>query len=249
MSTIELHFDFDFKLDKLATLTKPDINVGEKDWLLNEAQSLLIKRYYMGNNSSFTAFETVQKRNDDLSSLVVKYPDQPLILPTLIVDSGVYELDLNTLKYPYMFFVRGTVTTIKKSNSSCVTEASMKLISHDDINSALKDPFNNTDSTEVLFNFGRSSSASTANHSRSSIYLYPGIYSLGGIKIEYIKYPQKINYGGYAYIDGVTYPIQQCELPIHVHSEIVDLAVQIASGIIESPEYMQLKAQKVFMHE
>ena len=79
--------------------------------------------------------------------------------------------------------------------------------------------------------------------------MYPGVYSLGGAIIEYIKQPAKIRYGGYVYIDGVTYATQQCELPEHVHSEIVDLAVQIASGIIESPEYVQLKAQKVFMHE
>mgnify|MGYP006319950907 FL=1 len=101
MSILEMHYDFDLKLDKLATLAKPDINILEKDWLLNEAQNLIVKKYYLGNNASSTAFETTQKRIDDLSSLLIKYPIQPMILPTMINRTGVYELPLNSLLYPY----------------------------------------------------------------------------------------------------------------------------------------------------
>lgn len=125
----------------------------------------------------------------------------------------------------------------------------MRLVSHDDLSYALEDPFNNTDMSEVLYNFGRASDADSSNYSKSSIYLYPGIYMLGPAKVEYIKKPTRINYGGYAYIDGITYSVQQCELPEHLHSELVDLAVLVASGIIESPEYVQLKTQKVFTNE
>ena len=67
MTVIELHYDFDFKIDKVATLAKEDFNKAEKDWLLNEAQSLLVRKYYRGTNSSGEGFEMTQKRIDDLS--------------------------------------------------------------------------------------------------------------------------------------------------------------------------------------
>lgn len=31
MTTVELHYDFDFKIDKVATLSKEDFNIAEKD--------------------------------------------------------------------------------------------------------------------------------------------------------------------------------------------------------------------------
>jgi len=46
------------------------------------------------------SFETTQKRNDDLSSLVVKYPDQPEIAP-IKLDNSVYEIPLKDLTYNY----------------------------------------------------------------------------------------------------------------------------------------------------
>ena len=247
MTVIELHYDFDFKIDKVATLAKEDFNKAEKDWLLNEAQSLLVRKYYRGTNSSGEGFEMTQKRIDDLSPLVVKWPEQPEIIPTNL--SGVYEIPLDNLLYPYWFFIRGSIKVIDPINLSCVSDAKMKLVPHDDLNYALEDPFNNTDKSEVLYNFGRASDAISSTYSKSSIYLYPGIYLLGPAKIEYIKKPARINYGGYTYIDSVVYSTQQCELPEHLHNELVDLAVSIASGIIESPDYVQLKSQKVFINE
>lgn len=113
----------------------------------------------------------------------------------------------------------------------------------------LDDPFNNSNKEEIVFNFGRASDISPSDITRSSIYIYPGSIEIADARIEYIKKPARINYGGYVYIDSITYPLQECELPDHTHSELVDLAVQIASGIIESPEYVQLKSQKLFSNE
>jgi len=246
MSAAELHFDFDVKIDKLATLAKEDFTIAEKDWLLNEAQNALVKRYYQGTTATGNGFETIQKRHDDLSSLVIKFPEQPALIPS-ILDTGVYELALNDLTFQYWFFIRGNVDVILPNE--CIKVATLKLIQHDDLNHALKDPFNNSDTSEVLFNFGRASDIQTSDFSRSSIYMYPGTYNLGAVRIEYLKKPAKISYGGYVYIDGVTYTAQTSELPDHVHSELVDVAVQLAAGIIESPEYMQMKALKVFSNE
>lgn len=149
-------------------------------------------------------------------------------------------MKLSDLRYSYWFFVAGLVQT---NSNGCSTWASMKLIQHDDLSEALMDPFNTSDKDYVLFNFGRSSDGS-----QGSIYLYPNT-DLGKIRLTYIKQPSRFTIGGYRYIDGVIHPAQQCELSEHIHSEIVDKAVQIAAGIVQHPQYVQLKAQKYFEAE
>ena len=240
MTVNELHYDFLFKIDKVNSLSKEDFYPEEIDWLLNEAQNVLIKTRYTGNNPHKTGFEVTQKRSDDLSSLVVKYPEQPLITP-IQRTSTLYEVDLSTLAHEYWFFIRGTAELTK---DNCTTEVSLRLINHDDLNNALNDPFNNSGREWLLFNFGKNSQSTG-----TSIYIYPGEYTPDNIKIEYIKKPTRINLGGYLYIDGITYTAATSELPEQVHSELVDIAVQIASGIIENPDYVNLKTQKVFSHE
>lgn len=239
-SVQELHYDFLLKIDKVASFSREDFSAAEIDWLLNEAQDVLVKTRYTGNNFSKTGFEVTQKRIDDLSSLVVKYPEQPYITPS--VTSGVYYVPLSSLTYQYWYFIRGTVEVI---TASCTKEVSLRLIQHDDLNSALNDPFNNSSEDEwVLFNFGRKPLSS-----ESCIFIYPGSTTIGRVKLEYIKRPAKISRGNYTYIDGLSYAPQTSELPAQVHSELVDIAVQIASGIIENPDYVNLKTQKVFTHE
>jgi hypothetical protein len=241
MNIAEMHYDFDVKIDKVASSGRANFTRAERDWLLNRGTEMFIKQRYGLNNPHKTGFEGTQKRVDDLRSLVVKYPEQPGLSP-IVHDENTYEIQLDELVYPYWFLVRGNAEVVF---TDCVRTASLKFIQHDDLNYALKDPFNKSSREEILFNFGRSSSDPTID----SIYLYPGGLFLGAIYLEYIKQPAKLNYGGYEYIDGITYAQQSSDLPEHTHSEIVDLAVQLAAGIIEDPNYVQLKTQQVFIHE
>lgn len=241
MTIQEMHYDYDVKIDKVASSGKANFTLAEKDWLLNRAVEMFIKQRYGINNPHKTGFEGTQKRVDDLKSLVIKYPLQPSLTPTFL-DGNIYEVRLDQLEYPYWFLIRGTAEIVY---DDCTQSASLKFIQHDDLNHALRDPFNKSSREEILFNFGRSSTDPT----KDSIYLYPGDQVIGNIQLEYIKQPAKLNFGGYVYIDGLAYPQQDCDLPEHTHSEIVDLAVQLAAGIIEDPNYVQLKTQQVFIHE
>ena len=137
----------------------------------------------------------------------------------------------------------GLVETIDRD---CVKWASMKFVQHDDLSEALLDPFNFSSADSVLFNFGRASETDPTN--QGSIYLYPNT-ELGKARITYIKKPSRMTIGGYVYLDGITYPAQECELSEHLHSEIVDQTVLIAAGIVQHPTYVQLKAQKYFSNE
>jgi hypothetical protein len=241
MTIVEMHYDWGIKIDKVASFAKEDFNRAEIDWLLNEAIQVVLKQRYGTTNNQRSGFETSQKRTDDLKSLQIKFPLQPGITPTILAPN-LLEVDLADLQYDYWFLTRGYADVIKPN---CVEKASLRFMQHDDLNFALNDPFNKSDDSEVLFNFGRSSDGTS-----DSIYLYPdSTYPVGTVYLEYIKKPARVSYGGYEYIDGITYPQQDCDLSEHLHNEIVDVAVQIASGIIEHPEYVQLKTQKVFTHE
>lgn len=236
----ELHYAFDLGMDRFGTFSKENFNKAEKDWLLNEAQMIFLKRRTSPRNNRNEGFEASQKRIDDLSTLVIKYPLQPGIAPTL--DSGVYIIDLTDLEYTYYQMVDAYIDLTVSAN--CTKTVPLKFIQHDDIRTVLRDPFNNASLEFVPYNFGRSLSGDS-----SAIFIYPNQFTISLVYPEYIKYPSKVSFGNYVYIDGVTYPETTLEFPEHTHSEIVDIACQIAAMAIESPEYIQLKSQKVFEHE
>jgi hypothetical protein len=243
MTIFEQHIDFKFKVDKVASFTKEDFNVAEIDWLLNEGQNVFTKQRYGTSNNTRSGFETTQKRIDDLASLHVKFPEQPAIVATTVT-SGVHEVVLSDLIHSYWFLTRGYVTV---SQTDCPDKnIKLRQIDNDDLSDALGDSFHQSSVLDgVLCNFGKAS----ATTGESSIYIYPGTLTIGDVFIEYIKKPVQMFYGGYTYIDGSTPTTTNCELPEHTHSEIVDIAVNIAAGIIEHPTYAQLKQQKVFKHE
>lgn len=104
-STKELHYQFKINLDRVDSLSNPDFNAAEIDWFLNEAQLIFIKqRMSMRSNSKQKGFEESQKRIDDLGNLVIKFPNQVGITPSL-VSPGIYELPLSALTYPYLFLL------------------------------------------------------------------------------------------------------------------------------------------------
>lgn len=239
MDIASFHYQFKLSMDRIDTLSTEDFRKAEIDWLLNEAQLIKVKALFNGNNPKKEGFESSQKRIDDLSNLVIKYPLQPVIVPTL--DSGVYEVSLSDLAFPYLHFIAGRVDV--ELTEDCIKSVALRFMQHDDYFKALADPFNSPGLEFMPFNFGRSSSGT------SSIYIYPNDYTITGVYLEYLKYPNRMSFGNYTYIDGNVYPPQTSELPEHLHQEIVDLALQIAALNIENPDYIQLKNQKVFISD
>ncbi len=245
-SVSELHYDFRIKMDRVDTLSQQDFNDAEVDWLLNEAQMVFVNRRFSYNsNPKQTGFENSQKRIDDLSTLVVKYPTQPPILTTM-VSPGVYEADLSETVYPYLHLLNAFVD-LSISEGCTFSGVPLRFVQHDDLRESLKDPFESSSYDAVLYNLGRSSSGTS-----TSIYIYGGnlpLSSISSVYVEYLKVPSRISLGTYTYIDGNTYPAATSELPNSVHSELVDIACELAALNIENPEYIQLKTQKTLTHE
>lgn len=240
MSIRELHFAFKMAKDRIDSLSTEDFNAAQIDWLLNEAALIFTKTRFNGHSIKGRGFEADKKRTDDLSTLVIKYPSQSGLVPTL--DNGVYEVALSDLTYPYLHFISGTVTAVDTDN--CSATIPLKFTQHDDYRELLRDPFYSPSLEFIPFNYGRASSSTG-----TSIYIYPGEYTIPMVYLEYLKYPARVSLGTYTYIDGNIYPEATLDLPEHTHLEVVDIATQVAALSIENPEFIQLKNQKIMIHE
>lgn len=241
MTITEAHYDFKIKQNRIDSLSNIDFNPAQVDWLLNEAQIIFVKQRFGTTNNKRKGFDSTQKRIDDLSTLVIQYPTQPRLVPTLI-EPGVYELSLNKLSYPYLFLIAGQA---QAESDDCVLTIPLRSTQHDDLKSALRDPFNEPSSEWLPYNIGRS----VADNTVSSIFIFSGDIIVNTVELEYIKIPLKVSLGSYTYIDGTTYSPQTFETPEQTHSEIVDIAVTLAHSYSNNPELTQLSSQKFLINE
>jgi len=237
----ECHYAFKLAFDRIDSLNAPDFNIAQIDWLLNEAQLIFVKqRMSASSNAKQKGFEQSEKRIDDLGSLLVKFPTQVGISPTKPSD-GVYELSFASLSFPYLFLVSAWADVT--FSEGCVKSVPLKYMQHDDYRLSLQDPFNEAGEEFIPFNIGRAS-----NSNDEAIYIYSN-YTINTVYVEYIRYPARVSSGNYQYIDGNIYPEQTLQTPNQTHSEIVDIACLLAGLSAQSPEYIQLKSQKLLIHE
>lgn len=239
MTIREAHYAFKLAMDRVDTNSQSNFLKGEIDYFLNEAQNVFLKTRSGTNNQKQKGFEASQKRIDDLSSILIKFPEQPFLSP--ITSGTIYEVNLSDLKYKYYSLIR---ITAEITFTNCTKTVGLKFTQHDDLNEVLKDPFNKPSQDSIPYNFGKSSTGNS-----SSIYIYSPTGVVNKVYVEYLKLPNKVSYGGYTYIDGIIYPASTFELPEHTHQEIVDIAAKLAALNTENPEYIRLKSEKLFSNE
>lgn len=240
MDIQSLHYEFKLKMNRVDTQVDMDFNPLEIDWFLNKAQLTFIKqRFNELSNPKNKGFENTTPRIHNLSTLVVKYPLQPYIIPTSL--DGVLEVDFSTLEYPLLYLVNAYTNVL---SNNCTNRVSLRFTQHDDINSTFLDPFNGPSLEFIPFNMGQSSTGNA-----QSMYIYPGSLDVKKVALEYIRTPALVSLGNYILLDGITYPPQTLELPEHTHTEVVDLACQIAALSSQSPEYIQLRSQSIVINE
>jgi hypothetical protein len=227
MTVEELHFQFILAKDSVDALKRHTFNPAQIDFLLNDAQIRIVRAKTSGENEKLLGYEQTQKLADEFSTLHIKYPLQPSVPLTDL--GGVFELDLTKLKYKYLRLMNGEVEV--QISPDCKKYVNLKFVQSDDIKVAFRDPFNSPSTEFIPYNIGRSSDGSAS----SSLYIYPGEYTATNAKIEYLKYPNRINSGDYAYIDNIVYPKTTSELPEEMHHKIVDKAVELGSVYIMDP--------------
>lgn len=226
MTIAEAHIEFRQAADRLDSSTLPDLLVEQVDYLFNEAINRYTKTRYSGNNEFKMGFEEIQKRTEDLKTLV--YTEFPTIT-IVTTETNVYKANLSSLytdealttpsTKEYWFFIRGRARVVKTGCTS--TYVAIKLYQHDDLDDVMLDPFKRPFIDEVVGYF-----------ESGNLYIITSSgTTIDKVKLSYIKKPIQVKY-------GTQYPTPSADidfdLPEHTHKEIIQLAVVIALENIES---------------
>lgn len=227
MTTREMHYDFKRKFNKIDSQKNRNLLVPEIDWLLNEAAELFVKKIANPKAENGLGFESSQRIIDDIKS---------------IVNPGVWSPVVNNiigLPSDYLYFVRCRVKLSKKNCKN--QEAVLYIREHRDLFEESTFYNGNFEWREV-----------NGVYTQQGIQSYTdGTFTIDQAKLTYIrKWPyfhnaQDFTGGSYQNLSGVALTgTVQCDLPEHVHREIVDIAVMLAASEVPTSDF-QLKAGKL----
>lgn len=215
MTVQEFHQAFDIELDKTLDFELAYILPEQKDYWLNKAQDRFVKSRAFGNNVFKTSFEQTQKRMDDLRDIV---EETSSITPTLV--GTTYS---STLPNDYLFLMRHQCYTIPQGASTPIRANGIQT-TQDEMNILLVDPFWNPIAYDPLYYV----------MGQSIVYETDGTFQITSTTLTYIRKYARIQYGT-QYISPTT--DIQCELAIHTHQEILDIAIGLMLENIESTRY------------
>lgn len=235
MNIREMHYDFKQKLNKIDSQQYRNLQVPEIDWKLNEATEMFVKNIAEPRAPNGLGFEVNQRAIEDIRTLVVNQTDSSCTLATKYEDNSY----IATLPEDYWFHVSSEVNAKK---GKCKEILSTNIRQHDDrfkISPFDKSSFEWREINILFF--------------EDKIRLFTdGTFEVLSICINYIKKPIKIHnaqdFVGGTYKDLGTglmlTGFQDSDLPTHTHREIVDLAVLVATGELQLPDY-QIKHGKI----
>lgn len=210
MTVAEMHILFKLEMDKVDTLAYPNFVQAEIDLILNVSQDLLIVKRYR-------EFELTQKRIDDLRSLVTT---------TSLSVTGSGSQYAASLPSDYWFTLSSTSSG---TGTICGVVQPLNLINkqvtYDRLTVALVDPFNKPDNETALVTF-----------SGNQMNIYTNGAAVSGINFTYLRKPLRMSISA----TGINNPVgftNQCELPDHMHREVVAEAVRRTLETVSSERY------------
>jgi len=234
MTIEEMHYDFKVKFNKIDSQVNRNLLIPEIDWLLNEGQEIFVKSIAEPRSpNSYLGFETSQRTIDDIRTIVM--PDVECTTKV----SGT--TDTFVLPTDYWFFSKG-VAEMEKGVSPNIQTANGTIFirQHDDL-------FELSDFDKSSFEWR----TVNAVFNRNGIKVFTNGFTVTKLRITYLKKldyihnANKFNGGQYILPSGVTLSgTINCELPPHTHREIVDIAVMLASGDLQMPDY-NIKKDKI----
>lgn len=251
MNIAKQHSEFKIRLNKIDSNHYVDLFPSQIDSFLDNAALFICNHY-----GEIGKFQQTQFTKDMFGTLLIKYPDQPEITP-IANEEGQYEINLNDLKYEYLH-LDGAYVQCGKS----VIPVTMITRDEDQkLNDYSQKP--NFRWKRLLGVIAKSSSTPT-----TSLYIYSDVNLTDKkVRVEYVKYPRKVFFGGYdtieylncqrlnnvpnspiedcsPYYNSSTYPINS-DLPPAYHDLQVDVAVWLATGKTENTFLNQFILNKV----
>ena len=229
----EMHYRFNLEVDRLASQDRPDFLPEEIDDYLNRGIIIFVLDRYDMENPKKHGFETSQERISNLMNLHIKSPElQPQLSPSDLGD-GLYEVQLSNLDYRYLFL---TSAKIKIRKGECVKTIDHTQWQIDDRKTTFSDA--SFTWSRVLANFGKATSAPTENREIPSLYfdvrdkVGTPQYTIDGVCISYIKYPDRVCLGTYKHIDDKgpdpLTALTNCDIDDIFHNEIIRIASKLA---------------------
>lgn len=234
--TIErIHQEIKFRLNKLNSNHKQDFPVEYIDDAINKATNDYVEIFYAGNAMKpyKLGFEITQQRMDMLTTLVV--PETTVSLTNFSTD--IYS---GTLPSLYKHFIRGYVVP-----QECAKKIPITIVRHNDLDFKLKDA-----NQQPSLKWERCLGV----FKDSKLFLYTKTFTPTSCKIEYLKQPKLVYFGGYdslEFINGNTSayktgdPQVTSDLPTNYHDLLIDMVVQYLSSVIEDENTYNFQREKI----
>ena len=223
MTIDEAHIEFEVTLDKRSTSQAPEMSAEVIDYFLNEGIARFVKTRYSKNNIYQAGFEEIQKRTEDLRTLVVT--EERPVVPVPYEDANYVQVELPDTANQYWFYLRGRAEVTKGTCDPVYN--GVKLVRQDKLERVKIDPFNKTTASRPVVYF----------ENGNIIIITDSTFTVDNFKITYLKEPAKVNDGTYGQ------PVVQFNMPEHTHKEIVQLAADIALENIESQRVQTMPNQ------
>jgi hypothetical protein len=218
-------YTFKLKADKLDSKSLANIQIPAIIYLINEGMVTLVKKRYGGLNTNYkAAYDEIQKRKDEFQRLVV--PDTFIKMKKF--DDETYTADLTELSAakPYMFLLR---TNFLATKDKCTDRKLVGVLTQvDDLDIATNSPLEQSSFEwgEAIFRIAEDKLRVTTD----------GTFKVTKAKIDYLRYPVRVDMAGYKRFDGTQSSSIQCELPAFVHDDIVEEALFIYNSSFNNPE-------------
>lgn len=230
MNIREMHYDFKQKINKIDSQKYRNLRIPEIDWKLNEAINVFVKIIAEPRLRNNLGFEINQRTIDDIRTLVI---NQSFKLSNCVTTVAYDDMSfLAELPEDYLFYVSSSVSATKGNCKN--VNIRTKLRQHDDEHEESLFDSSSFEWREVNMRFFE-----------KGVRLFTdGTFNIEAWCVNYIRKPvfvhnaeQYIN-NTYNLLDGTALTgSQSCDLPEHTHREIVDLAVLIATGDMQIPDY------------
>jgi len=244
------HFLVKLRSNKLASNNYADLLPIHIDEGLNEAHNFFLNKF--AHVDQFP-FEANSQRLEMLSTLAVGYPEQMELTPTKI-ENGLYELNYSNLKYEHAATIKAQIVC----NSKKIPVVFCK---KNELDKKIDDSFQKP-SVKWSISLGTIRKSSTGNN--TSLYIHvPEATSISSVRMEYIKKPKDVFFGGYnsadylACIENSTesycknnfyhtgnVPVSS-ELPDQYHDLLVDIAVYLITGKTENINLQNIISNKI----
>lgn len=233
MEVREMHYAFKMGFNKIDSNQNRDLLIPEIDFFLNRAQHFFINNIMFPRSSmyKYPGFEGSQRNTDDIRTLVVS--EKPILVTS----------DLLPLPEDYLHFIRGRA--LGKRGSCVRRDIVLYVRQHDDLFE--ENPFFESNFLWKTLN---------GVFTDGGIKLYHKDFDVEEVYLTYVRKPKYIHNaqdfgqeGTYTDFSGIPLTgFQNCELPETSHESIVDIAVFLATGSINSPEY-NIKKEKLNLNQ